>query len=142
MYLRDEIPDEFHYRKSRHVQDILVVAMKGYHIRGGSSAVHIPADPPGHYVWAGFHGYDNSHPDMNCIFMAKGPSFKKHYKGPPIDLVDIYQLYGHVLDVPLKPHNGSWDNVRSYLVNSSGRTHPHGWAAVVALAFWLALVRS
>ena len=64
----------------------------GYHIRGGSSAVHIPADPPGHYVWAGFHGYDNSHPDMNCIFMAKGPSFKKHYKGPPIDLVDIYQV--------------------------------------------------
>ena len=47
-----------------------------------------------------------------------------------------------MLDVPLKPHNGSWDNVRSYLVNSSGRTHPHGWAAVVALAFWLALVRS
>lgn len=29
VYLRDEIPDEFHYRKSRHVQDILVVAMKG-----------------------------------------------------------------------------------------------------------------
>ena len=28
---------------------------------------------------------------------AKGPSFKKHFQGDPMNLVDIYQMYAHVL---------------------------------------------
>ena len=70
-------------------------------------------------VWNGFHGYDDKHPDMRTIFMAKGPSFKKHYQGEPIALVDIYQLYAHVLAIPAQAHNGTWARVRSYLSNGS-----------------------
>ncbi len=51
--------------------------------------------------------------------MAKGPSFKKHYQGEPIHLVDVYQMYAHILGLEPQPHNGSWSRVRSYLVNSA-----------------------
>ena len=87
-------------------------------IRGGSDRKHMPQDPP-NLVWNGFHGYDSSHPDMRTIFMAKGPSFKKHYEGQPLELVDIYQLYAHILAIPPQPNNGTWANVRSYLANGS-----------------------
>lgn len=70
-------------------------------------------------IWNGYHGYDSKHPDMRTIFMAKGPSFKKHYQGEPIKLVDIYQMYAHVLNIEPQPHNGSWARVRSYLTNDA-----------------------
>lgn len=77
-------------------------------------------------IWNGFHGYDARHPDMRTVFMAKGPAFKKHFKGEPIELVDIYQIYAHVLGISPQPHNGSWTRVRSYLTNeapSSTKVH-------------------
>lgn len=89
----------------------------GYIIRGGSDYRHLPRDRPG-LVWNGYHGYNQNHPDMRTIFMAKGPSFKKNYIGPPIALVDIYQLYAHILAIPAQVHNGTWSHIKSYLSNS------------------------
>ena len=79
----------------------------------------MPRDPstPRPMIWNGFHGYNDKHPDMRTIFMAKGPSFKKHYQGEPLKLVDMYQIYAHVLGIEPQPHNGSWARVRSYLTN-------------------------
>ena len=54
--------------------------------------------------------------------MGMGPSFKKHYQGEPIHLVDIYQIYTHILGLEPQPHNGSWSRVRSYLTNSASFT--------------------
>lgn len=56
---------------------------------------------------------------MRTIFMAKGPSFHKHYQGEPIHLVDIYQMYTHILGLEPQPHNGSWSRVRSYLTSDA-----------------------
>lgn len=87
-------------------------------MRGGNDYRHLPRDPP-NLVWNGYHGYNENHPDMRTIFMAKGPSFKTNYVGPPIALVDIYQLYAHILEIPAQAHNGTWSHVRSYLSNSA-----------------------
>lgn len=118
VYRRDDIPDHYHYKNGRYVQQILVVARPGYIIRGGSDYRHLPRDPPD-LVWNGYHGHDENHPDMRTIFMAKGPSFKTNYIGPPIALVDIYQLYAHILAVPAQAHNGTWSRVESYLKHNS-----------------------
>lgn len=82
-------------------------------------------------IWGGLHGYDNTHPDMRTIFMAKGPSFKKHYQGEPINLVDIYQIYAHVLDLEPQPNNGSWSRVRSYLTSSASFTKALSWNPIL-----------
>ena len=76
--------------------------------------------PPGapDLISNGSHGYDGSvHADMRTIFMAQGPAFRKHFLGEPIALVDIYQMYAHILAVPAQPNNGTWTRVRSYLTN-------------------------
>ena len=33
-------------------------------------------------------------------------------------MVDVYQMYGKLLDVPLHPHNGSWSKVSRMFVGS------------------------
>ncbi|XP_046449994.1 glycerophosphocholine cholinephosphodiesterase ENPP6-like [Daphnia pulex] len=124
VYRRDDIPEEYHYKNGRYVQEILVCAKPGFIISGADSSKQIPRDPstPRPMIWGGLHGYDDKHPDMRTIFMAKGPSFKKHFKGEPIHLVDIYQIYAHILGFEPQPHNGSWSRVRSYLTNSASFT--------------------
>lgn len=96
----------------------------GFIISGADSPKQIPRDPssPRPMIWNGLHGYDAKHPDMRTIFMAKGPAFKKHYQGEPIHLVDIYQIYAHILGIEPQPHNGSWTRVNSYLINSASST--------------------
>jgi len=117
VYQREEIPDHYNYKNGRYVQKILVIARPGYIIRGGSDPRHLPRDPP-NLVWNGYHGYSEKNQDMRTIFMAKGPSFKANYQGEPIALVDIYQLYAHILGIPAQPHNGTWSRVHSFLSSS------------------------
>ena len=101
--------------------NVFVIIFTGFIISGADSPKQIPRDPssPRPMIWNGLHGYDNKHPDMRTIFMAKGPAFKKHYQGEPIHLVDVYQIYAHVLGFEPQPNNGSWSRVRSYLTNSA-----------------------
>ena len=37
-----------------------------------------------------------------------------------IELVDVYQIFTRLLNVPAQPNNGTWDNVRYMLVDPSG----------------------
>lgn len=75
VYRREDIPDYFHYKNNRLVQDILVVAKPNYFIRGLQNSKQVPRDPPEFYT-EGTHGYSNS-TDMRTIFFAKGPGNQK-----------------------------------------------------------------
>lgn len=66
----------------------------------------------------GLAGYDPDQDDMKGIFMAKGPDFKSDggvYPG--IELVDVYQIFTKLLNIPAQPHNGTWDHVRDMLAD-------------------------
>lgn len=76
VYQRDEIPDYFHYKGHRLVQDLLVVAKPNYFIRGMQNSKQIPRDPPDVNFWGGVHGYANM-TEMRTIFFAKGPGIVK-----------------------------------------------------------------
>lgn len=138
VYRKDDIPDEYHYKHGRYVQEILVCAKPGFIISGADSFKQIPRDPPNPkpMIWNGFHGFDFKHPDMRTIFMAKGPSFKRHFQGEPIDLVDVYQMYAHVLNIEPLPHNGSWAKVRSYLTNNGIVAKFSSTTATILLIFF------
>lgn len=56
------------------------------------------------------HGYDNVVESMHAIFMANGPAFKINHKIDPFDSVELYQLFGQLLNVrprDMPPTNGS-----------------------------------
>ncbi|ODN05640.1 Ectonucleotide pyrophosphatase/phosphodiesterase family member 6 [Orchesella cincta] len=121
VYRREEIPEHFHYKNNRLVQDILVVAQPNYFIRGlAQSSKQVPRDPATVQYWGGTHGYPNM-TEMRTIFFAKGPGFKKGLVHPPIQLVDVYQIFAHLLDIPARPHNGSWTRVSGMLTSRSAR---------------------
>ncbi|ODM91101.1 Ectonucleotide pyrophosphatase/phosphodiesterase family member 6 [Orchesella cincta] len=119
VYLREEIPEELHYRNSRLVQDILVVTHPDYYIRGLQSPNQLPVDNPDGIHSGGAHGYINSMSDMRTIFFAKGPAFKKGSVHPPISLVDQYQIFAHLLNIPAQPNNGTWSKVSGMLKSQS-----------------------
>ncbi|CAL8110121.1 unnamed protein product [Orchesella dallaii] len=78
-YRKNDIPEEFHYKKSKLVHDILLVAKPGYFIVGLKGEKQIPMDAKSSSVqpYAGSHGYYNSS-EMRTIFFASGPGKYVH----------------------------------------------------------------
>jgi len=46
--------------------------------------------------------------------------FKKGIIHPSISLVDVYQLYPHLLKITPQPNNGTWSAVSGMLLNHAG----------------------
>jgi len=127
VYLRDDIPVAFNLKRGRYLQEILLVAKSGFIIRGSEDSKYLPADFLDH-ISSGSHGFDGEkNSDMRTIFMAKGPAFIKQYIGEPIALVDIYQMYAHILQIPAQPNNGTWSRVRSFLTDGICSLGEVGW---------------
>ncbi|KAG2468414.1 bis(5'-adenosyl)-triphosphatase enpp4 [Polypterus senegalus] len=103
-YLRNDLPDRLHYKASPRVQPIILIADEGWLIvqSGGSNLL-------------GDHGYDNDLPSMHPFLAAHGPSFRKGYKHNTMNIVDIYPLMCHLLEMQELPNNGSFSHVKCLL---------------------------
>src|SRR5688572_29619069 len=65
-YLRENIPERFHYRNSVRIDPIVCIPPVGWAL-----TTHTNSALP-----IGVHGYDNQEPTMRGIFLANGPYFK------------------------------------------------------------------
>ena len=65
----------------------------------------------------GNHGYSNNLESMHPFFIAHGPAFKKNYFAEPFDIIDIYPLMCHILEIEPHHHNGSLSNINHILLN-------------------------
>ncbi|XP_078398132.1 bis(5'-adenosyl)-triphosphatase enpp4 isoform X1 [Cetorhinus maximus] len=106
VYLKEDIPDRFHYKHNERIQPILLVADEGWTIVQNGSIPQL-----------GDHGYDNALPSMHPLLVAHGPAFRKAYKTNTINSIDIYPLMCHILGLKEEPNNGTFTNVRCLLVN-------------------------
>ncbi|KAA8915036.1 alkaline-phosphatase-like protein [Sphaerosporella brunnea] len=74
VYLRDvDMPARFHFANNQRIAPLWLVPEPGYTI------VTKKEYPPGTktpYHPAGLHGFDNEHPLMRAIFVARGPAFR------------------------------------------------------------------
>ncbi|XP_023930802.1 bis(5'-adenosyl)-triphosphatase enpp4-like [Lingula anatina] len=114
VYLKEDIPDIFHYKNNRRVMPILAIADEGWVIRWNQSFMF-----PGN----GTHGYDNRYMSMKPIFMAMGPNFKEGITVNPFKQVDIYPLMCQLLNVQPAANNGSLASVSSMLRNTPSEVH-------------------
>ena len=58
--------------------------------------------------WKGVHGYDPTVcKEMQTIFFARGPAFKRGVTMEPFESVNVYPLLAHLLGIKPKPNNGS-----------------------------------
>lgn len=88
-----EVPEELNYGTSERCGDVIVAPDLGWQF----------ADNP--RSLAGAHGYSPEEPDMQSIFIATGPYFKKHISSRPATVrnIDIYSLLTDILNIkPVK----------------------------------------
>lgn len=95
VYKKEDTPEQWHYRNSPRIGDILLVTQAPYYML--PSANHPVAKKT--QSW-GTHGYDPyTTPDMGAIFYATGPRIKVNYQIPAFENVNVYPFICYLLGV-------------------------------------------
>ncbi len=108
VYLREELPERFHFRNHYRIPEIIMIADIGYSI---TSRPFFESRG----INAATHGYDNLEPEMLTFFAANGPDFKTGVRVPEFESVHIYELMAHLLNLTPAPNDGSLEEVRNLL---------------------------
>ncbi|XP_066912455.1 bis(5'-adenosyl)-triphosphatase enpp4-like [Clytia hemisphaerica] len=96
----DQFPDHLHFTNHRWIPPILILAEPGWLLLDDRSDQWSK--------WHGLHGYDPSTcPEMQTIFYARGPAFKRAVTMEAFESVNVYPLLAHLLGVKPRPNNGS-----------------------------------
>lgn len=120
IFKKEDIPNHYHFKNHRLVLPIVLTADEGYYINPINDTIKMK--PPSLKKYLGFHGYDpyvKSKTDMRGIFYARGPSFKTNFINPPIEMIDHYNIFCHILGINALPNNGSWSRVKNMMYNNS-----------------------
>ncbi len=103
VYYLEEIPSYFHFEDNPFISPIVVIADLGW-----SVVTNRRSD----YDGKGNHGYDNNQLDMQGIFLATGPDFKKNYHTGTLWNIDIYPLLCKLFKIfPRKNIDGDLDRI-------------------------------
>ncbi|XP_069830116.1 bis(5'-adenosyl)-triphosphatase enpp4-like [Dendropsophus ebraccatus] len=107
VYLKENIPERYHYKHNSRIQPIIMVADEGWTIVQNASSP---------FLYLGYHGYDNSLRSMHPFLAAHGPAFLEGINISTINSVDIYPMMCHILKLKPKPNNGTLSSTRCLLV--------------------------
>ncbi|CAJ0832565.1 8889_t:CDS:2 [Entrophospora sp. SA101] len=103
-YLREEIPERYHYRNSKRIAPIFCIPPVGWVLTSHRDFA---------VLHNGSHGYDNQAPEMRGIFLASGPYFKEKLSKLNTNVVDpfsnleVYNIVANVLNLEPAPNNGT-----------------------------------
>lgn len=88
VYLREETPERLHYRDSRRIGDLVVVAEPGWVIGSREGR---------EWTGGGMHGWDPYWRLMHGTFVAAGPGLVEGARLPAFQNVHVYPLVAHLL---------------------------------------------
>jgi len=94
VYRREDVPAYFHFSDNPLISKIVIIAENGWSLETDKSFENMKK-----WNSKGNHGYDNYFMDMNGIFYAMGPAFKKNYQVGIINNIDIYPLLSKVFNI-------------------------------------------
>lgn len=97
VWKKHEVPARYVYGSHARIGDLVVMPAIGTYVQ------FRPVSRPIH---AATHGYDNFAPEMEAIFYAAGPSFKKHAEVPVMANVNLYLLIARLLNLQPAPNDG------------------------------------
>lgn len=107
VWKKNEIPAKYVYGSHPRIGDLVVSPNIGTYVQFREQ----PAPRLG-----GAHGYDNFMPEMEAIFYAAGPSFRKQVKLPAMANVNLYLLIAHLLQLNPAPNDADSTAVGGVLV--------------------------
>jgi predicted AlkP superfamily pyrophosphatase or phosphodiesterase len=110
VFLRDSIPERLEYGQHRRIPPILAIADPGWTITS-----HEFFDEWQQMGDGGSHGYDHEAMDMQGVFLAAGPSFRRGARVPAFRNVDVYPLLMKTLGLPAAPGDGDLSRVPGIL---------------------------
>ena len=87
---KENIPARLKFGSHPRVPPVFCLADNGWSFTSSSRPERYPLN-------GGAHGYDPAHPDMDGLFVARGPSFQRGTKLPAFDNVDVHPLMMHLL---------------------------------------------
>jgi predicted AlkP superfamily pyrophosphatase or phosphodiesterase len=102
-HLKQDIPERFHIKKDHKIASIYCYAKPGYVLSLSNEIVK---------PYAGNHGYDNEFKDMQGIFIAKGPSFKKGHQMKGFENIEVYNIMSKVLNLEAAQNNGTFEKIK------------------------------
>lgn len=132
-YLKESVPNEFHYRSDRKIGQLVAVADEGYKLTDSSES--------NNWIGKGAHGYNNSHEHMRAIFFARGPNFKPNQQLEPFQNVDVYSLLCTLLEIKCNPSNGTFKSFET-VYKSNGLALNKSTSLLYCLSFVLILFKS
>lgn len=111
VFLRDDnMPERYHFSNNKRIAPLWIVPEVGYAIAPKHEFDVAAALEKGEIFHPrGLHGYDNDHPLMRAIFVARGPAFP-HPKGSVVDPfynTNVYNIICDSLGIEPRPNNGT-----------------------------------
>lgn len=103
---KDKMPKEFHYSNHHRIPPLVFSANLGWYIDTGL----LPSLKPETF---GLHGYNNSLPEMQAVFLAIGPRFPKDRKVGQVVNVDIYSLLAEIMKIRPAYNDGNLSRIAS-----------------------------
>lgn len=104
VYRKGQLPADLNYGTNKNAGDLIVVPEIGWQFSFKHKGV------------PGAHGYEPSKPDMQAIFYATGPAFKKNVQGAIFDNTAIYPLLAYLLGIKPAPNDGDINQLQYILV--------------------------
>ncbi|MBM4373012.1 MAG: alkaline phosphatase family protein, partial [Deltaproteobacteria bacterium] len=88
VWLRQDVPERLHYGGDPRVGDVLILPPAG-------ATVNTPDRMPREDDYT--HGWDNATPEMDAIFLVKGPGIAPGQRVAAFEAVHVYPFLAHVL---------------------------------------------
>lgn len=104
VWKKEDIPAYLNYGSNPRVGDIIVLPDLGWLVEEGNKTL------------PGAHGFDPTYDDMQVMFRACGPDFKKRYEAPKFRNVSIYSLLARLLHITPEKTDGNLSEVESMLI--------------------------
>lgn len=108
VYMKDELPDHYHFSDHYRIPEIIMIADVGYTITSRDFFEE-------RGVLGGTHGFDYRAPEMRTIFVADGPAFKNGYMAEPFQSVHIYEMICKILGINPAKNDGDIREVEQFL---------------------------
>ena len=103
-----DIPARLRYGTNPRIPPLLCLAEPGWEVTTRAAAAKIT------HFSLGEHGYDPAAPEMAALFIASGPAFRRGYRQPVFDNVDVEPLLRRALRMaPSGPSDGDWSAVEA-----------------------------
>ncbi|MGB5014985.1 MAG: ectonucleotide pyrophosphatase/phosphodiesterase, partial [Pyrinomonadaceae bacterium] len=111
---KSDLPERFHYKQGVRVAPVICSAKLGWTMSNQKKPqANVTSVTTGRV--RGAHGFDNQYQEMQAVFIAHGPAFKRKYVAEPFENVEVYNVMCKILGLKPAKNDGKLDRVKKMM---------------------------